>query len=85
MSIDRTAETPGDGNPQANARGRVFTMDAAAQPEGEKPVEVADLRSCTFNALVLLSLCFGEHAERPEPIRIQPPTVTIQIQPPKKK
>ena len=81
MSIDRTVETPGDGNPYANAKGRVYSMDAAPAP-GEE-VQVADLRSCTFNALVLLSLCFGEHVERPEPVRISPPTVTI-IQPPKK-
>jgi len=89
MSIDRNAETPGDGNAQANARGRVYSKDASSpssdsSADGEQ-IQVADLRTCTFNALMLISLCMGNGEAKPELKILRPPTVTIQIGPDKKR
>jgi hypothetical protein len=76
------ALTPGDGNPQANAKGRVYSKDAS----GGEQIQVADLRSCTFNALMIISLCMGNPEPKPDIKTYNPPTVTIQIGPnPKKK
>lgn len=54
MSIPREAETPGDGNPQMNAKGRVYTTETSADDE---EIEVAGLKGASFGAYMLFTVC----------------------------
>lgn len=88
MSTNYKVETPGDGNPQANAKGRVYSMDPASQSSADsEEIEVAGLKSCSFGAMMLLTVLLDPaNAEgKPEVKLPPPPTVTIQCGPGKKK
>jgi hypothetical protein len=85
-----TADTPGDGNQKANAMGTVLSTETPPQEgDGDKPIQVADLRSCTYSMLVVLSMCFGDpnvgtNARKPVQPILPAPQVQI-IQGPKPK
>jgi hypothetical protein len=83
MSVDPNAETPGDGNPQANAKGRVYSMDASPQSSADdEEIEVAGLREkcgAFLLGLQLLTLEPKDWEERPE-LRIPRPSPTVTIQ-----
>jgi hypothetical protein len=75
-----TTDTPGDGNQKANAMGTVLSTEAPPQ-DADKPVQVADLRSCTYSALVALSMCFGNPNVGNDPSKpIQPIMPAPQVQ-----
>jgi hypothetical protein len=82
MSIPREAETPGDGNPQTNARGRVYTTETSA--DGEE-IEVAGLKDASFGAWMIFTVCmvpFGGDVEPKPDIRpVVEQTVTVTQKP----
>ena len=79
MVFNRTEETPGDGNLAANAKGRVYSMDAQP-PAGDDPeeIEVAGLRKCLHVAVTLCTLWLSPQEADPLP-EIQSPSSTVRI------
>ena len=80
MVLSRTEETPGDGNVAANARGRVYSMDASPTADaGAEEIEVASLRKCLHVAVTLCNLWIAPADADPLPELQVPRPNAVQI------